>query len=515
MHRLSALFAAVLLCSTLFFIESASALNVTVNPNEFDFYGNKGDVVTETALVTNGESNAIHMRVTTNETNLTFVPANITLSPNASANLAITYILPKNISQGQIFVTFNDSNITVWVRYIEFIQQQAPVDIFPSPAISDNDLAIFFTGTNKGLKAKGFLSVNGFIYSVDMDGFCIVHLDKAAYGPATLYLFGNSILQNDSMKTFTIQQGVTKEVSLSVPKTGTVDTYVSATVLFGNDPLGNQEVVIEDPNGSQNIQTTDNRGKIEFTPTEIGRWKLKTTAEGQTAIGSIDVKYGVLLVGIAEESYKLGDTITLVSEPTAKLSIYIDNDYETSLTADSDGKASLLLSKGGDYRIEGELGNTRGDKSFTIPRQAEIILLDASERAAAKIEPTKRYTIQVADADGNPIGDVASVWISTPSGTRELLPLTSGQGSWTPMTVGPYTISVDDSTSAAGNSRFVNVKNAESQLGLLTIGVGFIIFLVIIFGILAIIARSKGVPFAPYVKSLVMRKKRPELPVDE
>ncbi len=515
MHRAFAFVIVGLLCAAVFPVGHVSAVNVTVSPNHFDFSGSKGNIVTKTSLLTNLETTTVHIWVKTNVSGLTITPSNVTLASSSSASIALAYVLPTNVTSGTMTLSWNGTNITVTVVLVEDLTFHAPVEVFPSPPVSGADMVLFFTGTSRGLEAGGFLSVNGFIYSVEMKGYAVVHLDEKAYGAALLYLFGNSIGQNDSRKTFTILRGSAKEVNLTAPAEATIDVSVAATLTYGSDPMGNQDVVVVSPDGNQDLMMTDNRGKVEFTPDSIGRWKLKATAEGQTATASIDVKYGELMLGIAEETYQLGDTITIVTEPQASIDVFIDDAHETQMVADSEGLAPLLLARGGNYRLVGSLESLRGEKAFTIPRQAEIYILDSGTHTVAnRIEPGKRYIVQVADSSNNPLVDASSVWISNPSGTKELLELTDGEGSWMPPSAGSYSLVTDDTETSAGNSRFVVVRAQEAQLGAMTIAIGLLVFFILVFVILFLMARQKGIPLSVFMKSMVKRKEKVELPID-
>lgn len=518
-RRFSSLFIAMALVAMCLFSATVNAVNVTINPGSFVFSGDKASVITRTAAVTNQESFPVHLNVTVNATGLAVIPVEMVLNPSSSMNLVMTYVLPVNISSGTILLSLNGTNISVSVSYTEGQMEetvQAPVEIFPNPPVSGADIVIFFTGDHRGLRARGFLSVNGYVYAVDMDGFDIVSLDRNAYGTATLRLFGSSVVESDSTKVFDIQRGSGKDVRISMPNDATVGSIVTATIVYGTDPLMNQEVAVENPDGDEETYVTNNQGKIEFTVDVVGRWRLMVVAEGQTATGSVTVGYGTLALGIAEETYRIGDTVTVVTEPGAVVDVYIDNEYQTEFTASSEGFASLTLTGGGNYRLVGKLDNMRGEYTFSIPSQAQIQVLDSTTRApVSKLETNRRYIVEVTDEDGNPLSDAEAVWIQNPLGTKELLTLTDGSGFWTPLSLGAYTLTVDDTASASGNAKYILIRPAEAEFGWLTIAVGIAVFVLVLMLILTLLARSKGLPLGMVLKSIFKRRGRIELPTDD
>jgi len=505
---------AILLLLSIFVI-NVSAYNISISPDHFDFSGSKGNNILKTAIITNHNTTAVRINITTNASGLSIIPASFILNASSSKNILITYVLPVNISSGLINFSWNKTNLSVTVKYIEDKTEQAPVEIFPDPPLSGTDIAIFFTGTSRGLTARGFLSVNGFIYPVEIDGFGIISLNKDAYGTATLYLFGNSIKQADSRKIFNITKGSSKLAGISIAKEAVFDSDIKVTVTYGDDAIGNIDVAVENPDGDKDTYETDNRGIIEFTADALGKWKVSANIEGQMVTGSINIVYGNLVIGIAEETYTVGDTVTVATDPDATIDVYVDNDYKTQLVASSDGLVSLALTDGGNYRLVGSLENLRGEYTFSLPKQAQIMILDASTRMQVmNIVSGKRYVVQVTDGTGNVITDVEELWISNPMGTKELLTLSEGEGPWTPLTTGAYSLSVDDTSTAAGNSKYMFIRSPESELGLVPTILAVIIIFVVIIIILWLSARSKHMTVGMLIGSMFKRKKRLEIPVD-
>lgn len=508
----------IVLSSVLFAATFAeSAMLVSFQPNHFTFSGLKGQIVNRTIVLTNQGNQTAIIKMKYNATGLLVIPQTITLNVSSSQNVLILYTLPTNISLGNISLSLSELNLSVTVNYTVNLQPiiQAPVEVFPNPPISGSDIAVFFTGTSKGLIARGFLYVNGFIYSVDINGFGIISLDKNAYGPATLYLFGNSILSNQSMKTFTIQQGSALLVTINMPQESMIDADVPVIVKYGQDPLGNAEVKITDPDGNQETYTTDNQGKIEFTATAIGKWKATVTSGNQMASASTEIKYGTLPLGLAEDTPpQLGSTTTIVTIANTKVDVYIDDMFESSHTAPSDGLIPLPITKGGTYILKGELENKRSQFTFNIPGRAEIIIMDAStQMQVTNLQRNTRYDIRVTDASGNPLSEAESLWISNPSGTQEMLSLSEGMGTWYPMTDGLYTLSVDDTSTVGGNSRTITIKPISQDFGLLTGVIVFIVMIVMLFIILVLIAAKRHVPVNQVIMSIFKKKRRVELPV--
>lgn len=397
---------------------------------------------------------------------------------------------------------------------------QAPIEIFPSPPKSGSSVAIYFTNESAGLSADGFLHVNSFIYRVEMeDGFGIVELDREAYGHATLYLFGSAITEEDSTKEFDIEKGIGKDLRVSITGTATINSDVTATVTYGGSSYGSQEVSVTSPSDEMDTYITDNQGGIEFKVDEIGKWRIMLMAEGQIATGSVTAEYGLLPLGIIEEDPpQVGDSITIVTEPEAHIEVFIDAEIDGDYIASGDGFISLSIIKGGRYSLEGRLGNLRGKYSFQVPEKAVINILDPATRTLVEqVENKKRYIIEVTNPAGRLIEDAESLWIANPMGTKELLPLTDGVGTWNTYQIGSYMLSVDDTSSYASNSRYVLIRPPVGEFGWVT-GILVAVFsLFILLGLLIVYSKKRGIPLKLVLNSisgLIFRKsKRQELPI--
>jgi len=509
-------------------VQCVSANDVTFEPDRIPISGEKGTtIVKELTVTNNNQTNSTDVRILTDAEGLTIFPDNVTLDANESVDIGIIYTLQTNVTYGNITFEWVGVDIVATVTVDEEENGgeepppvQAPVEIFPSPAKSGSSIAIFFTDESAGLSANGFLHVNGFIYRVEMEGgFGIVELDKDAYGPATLYLFGSAIMESDSTKNFDIAKGIGKDLRVSIAETATVNDDVAATVTYGGSPYGNQDVSVTSPSDVMETHITDNQGRIEFKVDEIGKWRVMLTAEGQIATGSVNVDYGILPLGIIEEDPpQVGDTITIVTEPEAHVEVFIDAEIDSDYVASGDGFIPLSIVRGGRYSLEGRLGNLRGKYSFQVPAKANINILDPVTRMPVdQVENEKRYIIEVTNSAGHPIEDADSLWIANPMGTKELLPLTSGVGTWNPYQTGSYILSVDDTSSCAGNSRYVLIRPPAGEFGWTTGVLVAFLSLFTILGLLVVYSKKRGIPLKLVLNSIsgsiFHRRKRPELPI--
>ena len=505
----------------LLFIPAVSAFNVTISPERFRFSGNARDIFTQIVTLSNHENTTIIINVTYVASGLVVVPPSFTIGPNATKDLGIVYTMQNKSSGNVTFAWVNNNTLNVYLIFDGTGQTVQPignasVNFFPTTPVSGLDLAIYFTGAYKGLSAKGFLSVNNYLYRVDiLGGLGIISLDKNAYGTAMLYVFGNSISDVDSMKVFDIIKKPDTLITITNPATATVDDEITAIVKSGDEPLGNMDVTVTSPTNQREIYTTDNRGKISFTADEDGKWKLATTEGGQTATSTIIIEYGVLALGIAEENPpKIGDTITIMTEPNAVVDVEIDNIPEGQFTATSDGLIPFNIAKGGHYTLTGNLNKLRGTYSFSVPGKAEIVLLDSTTHMAVQtIEKDKRYTVQITDSSGQILSDVDSVWISNPTGTKELLPLIEGVAMWSPTITGSYILSVTDTGTTAGNSRYMLIKPSAGDSFWVNVIIISVISFLLISIILVLYSKKRKIPLNIVLGSLVHRQKRVELPI--
>lgn len=494
-------------------------MDVSITPSLIPFDGAGGDTVVEMVTLKNNENSSVDISIQYDAVGLTIVPDDVLLGPNASETVGIVYIIQSNATSGNITFEWIGSILVVSVDIDEAedepSQVEAPVEIFPSSPRSGSSIAIFFTGEHEGCSASGFLHCNGFIYQVDMvNGFGIVSLDGGAYGIATLYLFGGAVSEEDSRKTFAIERGESKFLQFSASKTATVDSGVEATLTFGGELLGNQEVTVTSPSDISDTYITDNKGRIEFTVDEIGRWRLMTTSGGQMATASTEVDYAVLPLGIIEEDPQVGDAITIVTESEAFITVMRDTILMGEFIASSDGFIPFTLSEGGRYTLDGKLDKMRGTFSFQIPGKAEIVILDTLTRMPVEtVEPNKQFIIEARDPSGKILTGADAVWISNPFGTREYLTLKDGEGLWTPFVRGAYTLSVDETASCAAGSRYVLIMPPAGQFGWL---VGLIIFLLMVIAVmlvLAVYSKRRGMPLRVMLNSVMGREKKPELPI--
>lgn len=503
----------------LLFIQNVSALDVSVTPSRIPIIGDVGDTIVEMVILENNENVTVTVIVEYDDLGLTIVPDNITLGPNFSDEMGVIYVIQPNITSGNITFTWVGSVLVASVDVDEVDEEpplgDVPVEIFPSSPKSGSSIAVFFTGAHKGNSASGFLYCNGFMYPVDMeDGYGLIGLDPEAYGMATLYLFGSSVSEADSIKTFTVGKGESKFLMLSVPKTATVDSGVVATVSFGSEELGNQEIRVTSPSDVVDTFITDNKGRVEFTVDEIGRWRLTTADGGQMATGSIEVDYAVLPLGLIEENPQVGDSITIVTEPEAAVMVTLNSFFMSEYIASSDGFIPISLAEGGRYILDGQLGNMRGKYTFQIPGKAEIVILDSMTRMIVDaFEPYKQYIVEARGPDAKPLADAEAVWISNPYGTQEYLPLDGGKGLWTPLVTGPYTLSVDETASCAEGSEYILIMPVAGEFGWV---VGVFIFIIIFFAmftILLLYSKKRGVPLKIMWNSLRHKKKKSPLPI--
>ena len=509
-------------------VQCVSATDITFEPKHIFISGEKGTIITDTLNVTNNNQNdSIEVTFLTDATGLSFFPTVITIGANKSVDVNVFYMLQTNVTYGNITFTLFGDGITGIVTIDEEGDGeepptvQAPVEIFPSPATSGSSLAIYFTGDSTGLSADGFLSVRTFIYRVEMrNGFGIVDLEKDAYGPATLYLFGSTIQEGDSKKEFEIGKGTGKDLNVYITGTATINDDVAATVSYGGDPYGNLEVKVTSPSDEIETYITDNQGRAEFEVNEIGKWRVMVSAEGQMATGSVDVDYGVLPLGIVEEELpQVGDTITIVTDAEAYVEVVIDAVLDGDYIASADGFILLPILKGGRYTLDGKLGDLRGKHSFQVPSRANINILNPTTRMPVdKIESQKRYLVEVTNSAGHLIEDAESLWIANPMGTKELLPLSGGVGTWSPYRTGSYMLSVDDTAVCAGNSKYVLIKQTSGGFGWAT---GILIFFMIVLAFLCVLlvySKKRKIPFKLLLGSTFgslfsKKNKRVDLPI--
>lgn len=514
---------------SVFLVQCISANDVTFEPESIFISGEKGTTIVESLNITNTNlTDSVDVNISTDAEGLTFFPDFVTLEPGDSVDIGIIYTLQTDVTYGNITFEWVGVDIVATVTIDEEENGgeepppvQAPVEIFPSPAKSGSSIAIFFTDESAGLGADGFLHVNGFIYRVEMEGgFGIVELDRDAYGQATLYLFGSAIMESDSTKTFDIEKGTGKDLNVDITETATINDDVAATVSYGGDPYGSQEVSVTSPSAEVETYITDNQGRIEFNVDEIGRWRVMLTAEGQIATGHVTVDYGILPLGIVEEEPpQVGDIITIVTDPEAHIEVFIDGEINGDFVASGDGFIPLSIVRGGRYSLEGRLGNLRGKYSFQVPAKANINILDPITRTPVeRVENKKRYIVEVTNSAGQLIEDAESVWIANPLGTKELIPLIGGIGTWNPYQTGSYMLSVDDTASCAGNSRYVLIRPPAGEFEWTTGVLVAVLSLFMIFCLLIIYSKKRGIPLKLVLNSISgtffnKKRKRPELPI--
>ena len=509
-------------------VQCVSANEVIFEPERIPISGEKGTTIVEKLTITNNnQTNSVNVSILTDSEELTILPSFVTLEVNESVDISIIYTLQTDVAYGNITFEWADVDIVATVTIDEggngageLPPVQAPVEIFPSPPKSGSSIAIYFTNESAGLSADGFLHVNSFIYRVEMeDGFGIVALDREAYGHATLYLFGSAITEEDSTKEFDIEKGIGKDLRVSITETATINSDVTATVTYGGSPYGSQEASVTSPSDEMDAYITDNQGRIEFKVDEIGKWRIMLMAEGQIATGSVTAEYGLLPLGIIEEDPpQVGDSITIVTEPEAHIEVFINAEIDGDYIASGDGFIPLSIVKGGRYSLEGRLGNLRGKYSFQVPEKANINILDPATRMPVEpVENKKRYIIEVTNPAGRLIEDAESLWIANPRGTKELLPLTDGVGTWNTYQTGSYMLSVDDTSSYASNSRYVLIRPPVGEFGWATGILVVVLSLLVLLGLLVVYSKKRGIPLKLVLNSIsgsiFHKSKRQELPI--
>lgn len=511
----SLLVVGLVLCSALsLWVQQAEANGIEVEPSSFSFSGTEGETIHEIIDVVNHGNETSILEIQYDEIGLEVVPETLEIEVNESKNFVVFYTLQCDVAMGIITIVHNESTITVSVNYTEVSSVQAPIEIFPQPPKSGSEIAVYFTGASSGMKATGFLHVNGYIYPVSIDGYGIVTLHQNAYGTATLYLFGDAILENQSKKVFEIQQGRMSTLTVTMPKETKVGNNVEVVVKSGVFVQGNVEVRIMDSDGNEVTYTTNNKGIVEFVADTIGKWRASVLFEGQMATASMEVKYGMLLIGIAEEEFTLGQTVNIVAEEGAEISVYVDGMNVLTQSVPTSGLVPLSLSTGGSYRITGKLENKRGEYTFLVPGRAEIHVIDQMTGLPVQtVEKNKRYVVEITDASMNLVAEAEAVWVTTPYGAREYLPLVDGKGTWFPLMDGQYMLSVGETSSLSGGSKSILIQPGEGEFLWLVPVVVVLVVLGIIVCFIVVLARKRGIPVLYMLSSLFRRRKRVELPI--
>jgi len=509
---------ATLFIAFCFLVQSACAFDVTVNPSSIPISGQKGKLVMDSVQLTNHENTSVTVNVLTNAPGLSAIPQSVFIGPNSSSNLGIVYTLQSAVSSGNITFSWQGTslNVSVVINDTTPPPSSAPVEIFPSAPQSGSSIAVYFTGTKEGLSASGFLYCNGYLYRVDMiNGFGIVDLDRGAYGEAQLYLFGNAIEEDDTIKTFTIARGTGKSLSIDVQDTATVSGSVKAKVMMGTEPLEAQQIMITAPSENTETLTTNANGEVNILVDEVGKWKVATSTDSQTAIDYIDVQYGKLDIAFSEGDIpEIGRSITIKTRPDAKVSLFINGEFIEEYIASSEGFLTVQITNGGRYTLEGKSNNLRGSYSFNVPGQAVIEIIDQTTGMPVQaIEKEKSYLVRINDYSGNYVTEVDSVWIASPLGTKELLPLSGGSGTWTPITTGSYLLSVDGTESIAGATKYIAVT-PSTGIDIAMLSAITLISILAIFVVTYIYSKKRGITLKQLFSfSILKRKGKVEIPI--
>ena len=499
---------------------------ITIEPSILSMSGLNGDTfVSSVEFFNTNLTEDAAFNIIYDAPGLSIAPSSIQIDANDSIIIGIFYAFQENVASGNITFEWEGTDIKANVSIDEEVDEPLPpgdgsLDYFPKPPKSGYNIAFYFTGSNPVQDASGFLYCNGYVHSVDMHGgFGVALLHKDAYGPATLFLFGNFAGSKQVTETFDIERSVGKILSVNVPSTSTIGSELTATITYGGEAYGGQDVHIEGPDDEQETQTADNQGKVYFTVTKEGRWKIIANGEGQLATATVNVDYGVLALGLAEDidenPISVGDMMTIVTEEGANVEVTIDGDFVADYDAPVNGLITLPIIVGGNYVLDGRLDNKRGKFTFYISPQANIQLVNIlNMMPVTKIIKDEKYRIEVTDTNGNALIGVESIWIMTPYGTKELLPLMDGVGTWSPFLTGSYMFSLD-ATSATAQTAKVFIVGTLGGLPGAGAMLMIIIFTIIIFlSLVVIYSKKKGIPLDLMFKSITSMKifkKKPKI----
>ena len=511
-------------------VQTVLAEDVSVDPERIFISGDLGETITDSITITNHNLSEDYTVVIIEEVlGLTIIPESITVDANESVVLGVFYTFQQSIVSGNITFDFNGLDLLVNLTIDELGQEgdgdgeasDIGIGFLPNPPQSGGTIAIYFTGKNNSLSASGFLYCNGFVYNVDMEkGFGVVDVDQNAFGQATLYLFGKDLQESYVTTVFSIEKGTGKSLMVNVPETATIDDEITAVVTYGGTVYTGHDVTVESPDETVETFITDNNGKIYFDVWDEGRWKIIATGEGQIATGIINVEYGHLALSLVEdidtEPLEVGDVVTIVTEEGAYIEVFIDGEQIADYTAPSDGFISLSLLQGGNYALKGQMESKRGDFSFYVPPQAQIKLFDFETRLPVeKVEKQKKYIVEITDSKGNLLNEMEEAEINNPIGTKEILPLEDGKGTWFPLISGSFMLSVDETSKTAGTSKHVIVYEPGLPAAEATVVVLLGVILVFM-ALLFVYSKKKKLPFDLILKSIIhpfKKKKKIELPV--
>lgn len=383
--------------------------------------------------------------------NISFGMAFVSLSPSDCGD-AVAVFQGEDFQARKVFTIKGKENVT-------YLTIEAPeeVDIDETVAIRlmygnspVPDLPIYVTEPDG----------DEYIKITDSDGTISIKFDKegmwnfsAEYNgktaTATVTVSGSQQNQNQSQNQSQQQH---QQVSLTIvaPNSVEVGEKKWITLKANGNPLPNNPMTVEFPDGSINAYTTNQFGQIQFTFDEVGTYKFTATYMNASAYKEVSVSKKVLNI-TAPSKGLVGQYVTIHAPAGASIRIEGGENVIVDKVSEN-GEYAFTPTKAGKYSIRVETATAVGTAEINIYVKPSIVVYDINHQEVEKGEKGKQYLVCVVDKNGDFIKDIDIVKVREPSGFSQDILLVDGQGMWTPELAGVYTLSTEEVKYYAGST---------------------------------------------------------------
>lgn len=319
---------------------------------------------------------------------------------------------------------------------------------------------------------------SGNVYFVDVkDGMGFVELDME-FGNATVVFpdYGN--------KNFKFANPYEGEIDISMPSVAELNERMPISVYVAGEQTS-VTLTFTSPTGKKMSRVTNTDNPIEMAFDISGNWSVVAEINGATATYDFFINPEPIDIDMPQRIFAGEETEINVN---TKANVIITKD-ETTWTYESDDEGLVYFTPpwAGRYKIEAKTDSQEGTEYFMAQSDTEILLRNEEGSLVNKLSKGDTVLIQVADSQGNLVSS-NDLTVMADGSPLKRIQLLSGSTIWkVPVDASSYTFNFNTEKQTLKSSTLTVEGGKEPvQSGINPVGIGALIFIIIIFVLYAL-----------------------------